>query len=399
MNFYEILKTKKLGRGSPDYWTQLFAEHAGGKGEWKVAGVLPLTFTAKGGSAVDWVIYGNDDVGENLINVADITIPANITDEREIFRKLYLDAGTYTVCCYQENTLTSNTRNTLSVLFSDNTRDYESTATNFHLNSGWHTLTFTLAQDGVVSAYVWGHTLSNDCVYTSCMLVKGSTTPDHYIPYQKGVGERTAQLFDFQQFADGTQTTTNGGLTFTRDSDTVIVNNSSNVNYPLVFLNNESGLTVPQLIRGQTYSGKVFISNAPSGSYIYVDVVGKNQGGDWTWIKDITVSGISFTLSKAYDIYGYRLVCKGTGISYENTRVKFVLTKGSTAPDYYIPYGFEIPLTINNTPQTFYIGDSPLTAGQSISKTSTGVDIELFDGENTVSTTLYNKPTMEIKYK
>lgn len=46
-----------------------------------------------------------------------------------------------------------------------------------------------------------------------------------------------------------------------------------------------------------------------------------------------------------------------------------------------------------------YIGDSPLTKGETVSKTSTGVDIELFEGENTVSTTLYNKPEMEIKYK
>jgi hypothetical protein len=44
-----------------------------------------------------------------------------------------------------------------------------------------------------------------------------------------------------------------------------------------------------------------------------------------------------------------------------------------------------------------YIGDSPLIEGETVSKTSTGIDIELFNGENTISTTLYNKPTMEIK--
>ena len=79
-----------------------------------------------------------------------------------------------------------------------------------------------------------------------------------------------------------------------------------------------------------------------------------------------------------------------------------MLVKGSTAPDHYVPYGFEIPLTISQAGQTdktydIYIGDSPLTEGETVSKTSTGQDIELFDGENTVSTTLYNKPSMEIE--
>lgn len=90
------------------------------------------------------------------------------------------------------------------------------------------------------------------------------------------------------------------------------------------------------------------------------------------------------------------------------------IVKGSTAPDHYIPYqqgvgeqrvdGYYVPLTISQAGQTdksvdIYIGDSPLTEGETVSKTSTGQNIELFEGENTVSTTLYNKPEMEIKYK
>jgi hypothetical protein len=58
-----------------------------------------------------------------------------------------------------------------------------------------------------------------------------------------------------------------------------------------------------------------------------------------------------------------------------------------------------IPLdeVYNSHEYDIYIGDSPLTEGETVSKTSTGVDIELFEGENVVSTTLYNKPTMEIE--
>ena len=64
--------------------------------------------------------------------------------------------------------------------------------------------------------------------------------------------------------------------------------------------------------------------------------------------------------------------------------------------------GYQIPLLITSgqqsTPHTIYIGDSPLTEGQSISKTSTGMEIALYQGENTISTTLGNKPEMKIDY-
>ena len=482
--------------------------------------VLPITFETVEDKLRDWSISGNDEPGENhwhqnaysttindvLISAdtSSLTISSNgssatISATSDVWKnaiKTLIGSGEYT---YQYSITGTHTNMAIGFYKSDDTIVFTS-------NQNAYSGTFTSDNAEYYNGFYLPNGWSGNITVTQ-MLVKGSTAPDHYIPYQKGVGERTAQLFDFQQFADGTQTTTNGGLTFTRDNDTIVVNALSNANYPLAFLNDKSGLTVPQLTQGQTYSGKLFISNAPSGSNIYVDVVGKNQGGDWTWIKNITASGNSFTLSTAYDIYGYRLVCQGTGISYENTQVKFVLTEGSTIPDYFIPYGYEIPIstqgknlfdksnlvtgsyytaqgqtgnsddwsrTVNAIPvqpsteytfepnstagasakhlyldadknfisaiasggstfttpsncyymqfslrtsstnvmlvkgstapqtyipyfhnnYTFYIGSTPLRAGQSISKTSTGVDITTQVGENTISTTLYNKPVM-----
>lgn len=44
-----------------------------------IAGVLPLTFTARGGNAVDWMIYGNDENGtENLFDVDDYFVKAYV---------------------------------------------------------------------------------------------------------------------------------------------------------------------------------------------------------------------------------------------------------------------------------------------------------------------------------
>lgn len=64
-----------------------------------------------------------------------------------------------------------------------------------------------------------------------------------------------------------------------------------------------------------------------------------------------------------------------------------------------IENGYIIPLSVNGNTINIPIGNSPLTAGEIVSKTSTGVDIELIDGENTITTPLYNKPEMTIKYK
>lgn len=60
--------------------------------------------------------------------------------------------------------------------------------------------------------------------------------------------------------------------------------------------------------------------------------------------------------------------------------------------------GYIIPLSVNGSTINIPIGNAPLTAGESVSKTSTGINIATVSGYNTISTTLYNKPEMKIKY-
>ena len=98
-----------------------------------------------------------------------------------------------------------------------------------------------------------------------------------------------------------------------------------------------------------------------------------------------------------------------SNITPSDAAQSITLVRGSTAPSTYIPYqqgvgqrtenGYIIPLSVNGDTVNLPIGNAPLTAGQSISKTSTGIDIATTEGENTISTTLYNKPEMTIKYK
>ena len=61
--------------------------------------------------------------------------------------------------------------------------------------------------------------------------------------------------------------------------------------------------------------------------------------------------------------------------------------------------GYIIPLSVNGNAVNISIGDSPLTAGESVSQTSTGIGIATAVGANTISTSLFNAPEMTITYK
>lgn len=376
MNFYEIIKTKKLGRGFPDYWTQLFSEHVGGKGEWKVAGVLPLTFTAKGGTAADWVIEGNNDVGENLFDIETqivgegldtngSTVPSQTSNRSD-----YIAVNAETDYCQYNNVIDTTYR---VFQFFDANKEF---------------LSFVAV---TVSNKAHVFATPQNCAFcrmsypknsTEVMFVKGSTAPDHYIPYQQGVGERTVNLFD----------KSNGEMKghFYPGSGNKILS-----------YNSWGSVTIP-CEPLTTYTIKKILSTK---FYVYTSEDYPATNGyrsDTSNRSDETTVTIT---SRANDNYLTVSLYAGATdtLTYNEIIDTVVIVEGPTAPTTYIPYGYQIPLTISKQGQPdktvdIYIGDSPLTEGETVSKASTGVDIELFKGENTVSTTLYNKPTMEIKY-
>lgn len=73
----------------------------------------------------------------------------------------------------------------------------------------------------------------------------------------------------------------------------------------------------------------------------------------------------------------------------DDCKNSIVIVRGTDLPSSYEPYYL-------TNHEDIYIGDSPLTEGQTVSNTQ---DIEVFEGENTIDTTLYNKPVMEIEYE
>lgn len=378
--YYDILKASKVkAEVFPDYWTLLWGRKLSASMIKTITGVLPLTFTAKGGTAVDWVIYGNNN--------------------------------------------------------------------------------------------------------------------------QQGVGERTKNLFDCRKSNNGYTDITVAGVRFLYGNQSITLSQTANGRYPQQQIRGENGILT--LVKNTQYYGILYIDNAPENANIYMLLQASTDGSSYTTIATIGSAGVTFTPNDDYIIYRWLFVAEGEGFTYNNTVVKFAIVEGNTAPQTYIPHGYQIPISVQGknlfdistmidpdsagkylkndgtagneagfvyttyipiaaqrvrldnvtggaasiccydanknfirgqmyyqqnvillstsdaafvrfslkpvmesnaalfglNDYTFYIGDSPLTEGETVSKSSTGVDIELFEGENTISTTLYNKPEMEIRYK
>lgn len=278
IHYDELIKAEKMGYFS-DYETLLFART---KGEIKsVTGVLPLTFTAKGGNAVDWVISGNaQGVGERTENLFDVD---------DYFAKAYVKSN---------------------VTFTKSGNDLKITATD---------------------------------------------TNDPYVNGSVGNGSSLNEQF-------------RNGLMPVQAGDTL-----------------------------------TFSCTTSAPIYHFISFVDSNYNGIADLIKS-NESTNTFTIPQNCKYILIRFANSQMIANQEYTISNVMLVKGSTASSTYVPYGYQIPLTVSQQGQPdktvdIYIGDSPLTEGETVSKTSTGVDIELFDGENTVSTTLYNKPEMKIDYE
>lgn len=196
----------------------------------------------------------------------------------------------------------------------------------------------------------------------------------------EGVGERTKNLLEVTA-----ETQTINGVTYTiNDDGTVTVSGTATADSNIL-LSSISGLSQGDYI----LSGEKDI-NTPT-VYTYV------RGGGETTKNDQSGTGVDFSM-------GNYTECKLYVTRYFSgtVTVKPMIRSTNTTSDF-IPYGYKIPLTISQDGQTdknydIFIGDSPLAEGETVSKTSTGVDIATADGNNTITTSLYNQPDMSITY-
>lgn len=417
MRFYKILKAKQCGNaeGLTAYERQ-FVEYLKKIDIKTITGVLPLTFTAKGGNAVDWVIYGNDDVGENLFdgtivqgvwNSSTGQVPRILSSSTRLATNtmLALDATeTYNIKVF------SATSDTLVVAIKLLNSAKEQIS-----DTGWVGVSTSITGADYIAVNIrkFDESVITPADAAGITITKGSTAPDHYIPYQQGVGERTENLFDIGTSISDYEHSNiiteidshslsmhilGAGSTWTYRNKKI----STTGEYTISLISDKCYPRLYIALRNQDDTGWLTDSDTSiSGCYYNAVYHG--------WFKELATLIGSATASVSIPNclywqlgFGYNSISENVGTV--GTLSNIMLVKGPTAPTTYIPYGYQIPLTVSQQGQPdktvdIYIGDSPLTEGETVSKTSTGVDIELFEGENTVSTTLYNKPTMEIKYK
>lgn len=208
----------------------------------------------------------------------------------------------------------------------------------------------------------------------------------------QGVGERTKNLIEIT-----TESQTRDGATLTSDHQTGTAILSGDTTEAT------SGFSLSLLDTSSLVGGDyIFSGGADGGSTTTYDLYLYNR-------TDQVIMGRLYNSSDAITVtiesgkrYMAYVQCR-RGQVYNDIVFKPMLRPADTTSDF-IPYGYQVPITVSQDEENYknyeiFIGDAPLAEGETVSKTSTGIDIELFEGENTVSTTLTNKPEMTIKYK
>lgn len=385
--------------------------------KYSTSGTLPLTFTTHtAGNADDWSIIGNDNIGKNYYLVPNSSTTANVTFTTDVTAGTVTASGTasdstsgalfyridgfpegnyyfsgcpegggtssYNIHIYDivtRNRAVSWDKTTLS------SRCYSPTdQSQVHLYSD-HTYRLTMqVLDGVTV---------NDIVFKP-MLRPADTSPE-FEPYQIGVGQRTKNLFP----SAAAETKTVGNLSVTSDGNGgYTINKTGALGEETIVTFDIPEFTIP-VSQGQGGNGVIafFNTQMTTGFQIwfyyddtYITYYSLSTAANRVITNYADLSGV--TINKI----GFRMTSTSSTATVTGTLTPMTVDDG-VAPTTFIPYGYEVPLTIHNTTQDIYIGSTPLTAGQSVSKASTGIDIAAIAGSNTITTELYNKPEMAIE--
>lgn len=430
MNFYKILKIKKLGRGSPDFWTRLFAKHTGGGSAKPVivelTGKIPLSFNTSDTKLHDWTIRGNNDVGKNMISVEDTTgqnPEVTITRRDELtgsieavaisgrrYSQIYWypefeEGQTYILSCYV------NEVNEHGRLCFRKISGNQIVVNKWFTSTGAKTMEFTYTSESYPGG-VYVSLMVNDSAATEAeiniselMLRKAGTSAD-FEPYQIGVGERTKNLLEITA-----ESQTINGVSFAVDKQagTVTATRESASSSDAIL-----AIEIPDEVKGQNlyFSGCPSEGSANTYNVYTVDYVTTVRALQWDGTTP-TVTDYGTSNNEVRYVEGHRSQIRlriKAGYDAQNVVFKPMLRLANTNSEF-IPYGYQIPLITMDAKTAEYvyrnnifIGDSPLTEGESISKSSTGLDVKTItigadDYPNKLITSLSNVPEMTIKYK
>ena len=456
---------------------------------------LPLTFsTNTAGNADDWSISGNDNVGKNLLKITGTTVEdhgvtftinpiagtviANGTATNGQGRYAFYINLSETQNVYLSGCPEGGSSSTYNLYPWDSTagarpKKWDGTTAQSDSDYGTSALEVQALAGHNVSCTIrieQGYT-ANNLVFKP--MYRLADTSADFEPYQVGVGQRTVNLFDKNNVDDGYYIDASGNIASSGSWAIAYIPAEPSTTYSTKSLTDRtsaayigfcnSAKQIVSIAQGSVTSDRTFTTNAGT-VYIALSVrIASNadtamlvkgstapstyvpygyeipislQGGN-LFDKDATdvdkgfvenkylksnntmVGNANWNISEYIDVQSlakYLLVygsdnetpgvCYYTsekeyisGLSYNN-QTDIILSIPSNAK--YIRFSYMKGAGINPvlkmlTDYTFYIGSTPLTAGQSISKTSTGVDITAVQGTNTITTDLYNKPEMSIE--
>lgn len=410
MTLYDALKASK-GLPVSDSYAALWGKSAAESGIKTLTGRLPLFFSTSESKLRDWVIYGNNEPGKNLLDLGEYDNTAyglrafaedgqlrivgkyNGTEAHTPFRfYTYLEAGDYILSGSPNYSNTGYAIQAGTVIDSSGAGFV---VIGYDRGDG---LSFTLESASWVATrvYTGASVYDIDVDFTMPIMIRKADTSEAFEPYQLGVGEKTKNLLKIT----GEDELLTRGITFTHDmSDhTIRVNGQATGNafYACGDVTLKAG--VQYVLSGCPAGGSA------SGTYTYqLYIAGHSDwGGD-------TGSGLTLPIMTEDTVVTPRIgVYTGAG---ELTDLVFkpMIREADTTADF-IPYGYQIPLDVRDDmtgeyiyAHDIFIGESPLTEGKSISKSSTGIDIQTIADQdnypNILTTALTNKPVMMIKYK
>ena len=207
-----------------------------------------------------------------------------------------------------------------------------------------------------------------------------------YVSDDIGIGDKTKNLLKITA-----ETQTINGVTFTVDkiAGTITANGTASANARFDFHTTEMTVNATDIING--------IPDGATSSTYYILAEFENGANAFGSNLDNTAIGDRPNFTPR--VLNWRIYVI-SGQTVNNLVFKPMLRTADTDTEF-IPYGYKIPISVTANNETtikdIFIGENRLTAGNSISKTSTNENITLYEGINSIDTLLLNKPNVYFK--
>lgn len=314
---------------------------------------LPTSLSSTGYPIYNWVIYGNNEPGKNLLDLGkydttsfglrafaengQLRIVGKYTDTsaHTPFRfYTYLEAGDYILSGSPNYT---NKGYAIQAGTVTDSSGAGFVALGYDRGDG---LTFTLESASwiVARVYTGAAAYGIDVDFTMPIMLRKEGTSEAFEPYQIGVGEKTGNLVDVESAEATPKITVN---TLQNSTGTIWGTTSGGANYINIDL-------YPLFEEGKTYT--ISFNNLYTENTMSRVTIRRKSTYQIRYSSSLTTYGeksFSFTYTAEEfpnGAYISIILNDSTGAAGELHIENFMLVEGNTAPESFIPYGYKIPI-------------------------------------------------------